>query len=61
MTVWEQSDYLIEAEKKVSDKIVYKEVNFNEKLIQDLTETRSKMFRCFKEGRFITNKVTEVF
>ena len=61
MVVWEQNDYLIEAGKKLSDKIVYKEVNFNEKLIQDLTETRNKMFRCFKEGRFITNKVTEVF
>ena len=61
MVVWEQNDYLIEAGKKLSDKIVYKEVNFNEKLIQDLTETRNKMFRCFKEGRFVTNKVTEVF
>ena len=61
MVVWEQNDYLIEAGKKLSDKIVYKEVNFNEKLIQDLTETRNKMFRCFKEGPFITNKVTEVF
>lgn len=38
MAVWEQSDYLIEAEKKVSDKIVYKEVKINEKLIQDLRE-----------------------
>ena len=29
----------MEAEKQLSDKNVYKEVKFNEKLIQDLTET----------------------
>ena len=35
----------MKAEKKLSDKNVYKEVNFNKKLIQDLAESCSKIFR----------------
>ena len=36
MVVWDRNDYLMEAEKQWSDKNVYKEVKFNEKLMQDL-------------------------
>ena len=36
MVVWDRNDYLMEAEKQSSDKNVYKEVKFNEKLMQDL-------------------------
>ena len=39
VVVWDQNDYLMEAGKQLTDKNVYKEVMFNEKLIQDLTET----------------------
>ena len=33
MVVWDRNDYLMEAEKQLSDEKVYKKVNFNEKLI----------------------------
>ena len=33
MVVWDRNDYLMEAEKQLSDKKVYKKVNFNEELI----------------------------
>ena len=33
VVVWDQNNYLMEAEKQLSDKNVYKEVKFNEKLI----------------------------
>ena len=55
MVVWDRNGYLMEAEKQVSDKNVYKEVKFNENLIQDLIETSSKMFASFKNGGFITD------
>ena len=48
----------MEAEKQLSDKIFYKEVNFNEKLIQDL-ETSNKTSRNLKNGCFITDKELE--
>ena len=46
----------MKAEKQLSDKNVYKEVNFNEKLIQDLTETSNKIFRSL-----ITDKDLKYF
>ena len=36
MVVWDRNDYLMEAKKQSSDKNVYKEIKFNEKLMQDL-------------------------
>ena len=53
---WDRNDYLMEDEKQLSDKNVYKEVNLNKKLIQDLRETNNKMSRSLKNGRFTTNK-----
>ena len=55
VVVWNRNDYLVEGEKQVSDKNVYKEVKFNENFIQDLTETSSKVFRSLKSGDFITD------
>ena len=56
VVVWDRNDYLMEAEKQLSEKNVYKDVNFNEKLIQDLTETSNKIFRILKNRGFITDK-----
>ena len=61
MVVWDPSDYLMEAEKQLSDKNVYKDVKLNKKLIQDLTETSSKIFRNLKNGGFITDKELKYF
>ena len=44
-----------------SDKNVYTDVNFNEKLIQDLTETSKKIFTNLKNGGFITDKDLKYF
>ena len=59
--VWDQNDYLMEPERQLSEKNVYKEVNFNEKLIQDLTETSIKIFRSLKNRGFITDKQLKYF
>ena len=50
MVVLDRNDYLMEAEKQLSDKNVYKEVKFNEKFIQDLTEISNKIFRNLENG-----------
>ena len=42
VVVWDQK------EKELGDKNVYKEVNFNEKLLKNPTETSKKIFRSFK-------------
>ena len=61
VVVWDRNDYLMEAEKQLSDKKVYKEVNFNEKLTQDLTETSNKIFKNLKNGGFISDKELKYF
>ena len=61
VVVWDRNDYFMEAQKQLSDKNVYKEVKFNEKLIQDLTETSNKIFRNLRNGGFITDKELKYF
>ena len=51
----------MEAEQQLSDKNVYKDVNFNKKLIQDLTETSNKIFRNLKNGGLIIDKELKYF
>ena len=41
----------MKAKKQLSDKNVYKEINFYENLIQDLTETSNKIFRSLITGK----------
>ena len=61
VVVWDQNHYLMEAEKQLSDKNVYKDVKFNEKLTQDLTETSNKIFRNLRNRVFITDKERKYF
>ena len=49
--VVDRNDYVMEAEKQLSDKMVYKE-----ELIQDLTETGNKIFRNLRNGGFIADE-----
>ena len=46
----------MEAEEQLSGKNVYKQLEFNEKLIQEITKTCNRMFRNLKNGGFITDK-----
>ena len=61
VVVWERNDYLMEAEKQLSDKNIFKEVKFNKKSIQDLTETSNKIFRNLTNGGLITDKELKYF
>ena len=44
VVVWDRYDYIAQAEKQLKDQNVYKDVEFTEKILQDLAETSNKMF-----------------
>ena len=46
--IWEWSDYIMEAEKKLNDTVVYKDVNFDKDLIANLTVKINRLFESLK-------------
>ena len=46
--VWDHNDYILEAEKQLSDANVYKDVFFNEKNLQELVGTSNQLFQKLK-------------
>ena len=51
VVIWDRDDYLAEAERQLKDENVYRNVNFNEKLIEDLTEYSNKIFKDIVQGQ----------
>ena len=51
VVIWDRDDYLAEAERQLKDENVYRNVNFNEKLIEDLTEYSNKIFKDIVPGQ----------
>ena len=49
--IWDRDDYLAEAERQLKDENVYRNVKFNEKLIEDLTEHSNKIFKDIVPGQ----------
>ena len=45
-----------EAEKQLSDKIVYQEVQFKKQMLSDLVDTSNQLFRGFKTKGFIAER-----
>ena len=54
--IWDRSDYIMEAEKQLNDKAVYKDVNFDKDLIRNLTGKSNRLFESFKRRQLITEK-----
>ena len=46
--VWNSNDYILEAEKQFSDANAYKDVSFNEKILQELAATSNQAFQNLK-------------
>ena len=55
VVIWDTDDYLAEAERQLKDENVYGNVNFNEKLIEELTEYSNKIFKDIVPGRPVTS------
>ena len=56
-----REDYIAEAERQLGDVTVYKEVEFKEKMLQDLAGTSNKLFRNLKNKGGITEKELKYF
>ena len=54
--VWDSNDYILEAEKQLSDLDVYKDVSFNKKILQELVGTSNKLFQNLKSKGKISDK-----
>ena len=56
VVVWDSNDYILEAEKQLSDANVYKDVSFHEKNLQELVETSNQLFQNLKFKGKISDK-----
>ena len=61
VVVWDRNDYVMEAEKQLSDANIYKDVSFNEKMLQDLVGTSNKLFQNLKSKGKISDKQLKYF
>ena len=55
-SIWDRVDYFKEANKQLSDKNVYKEVEVKEHLLTELVETSDKFFKSLKARGCISEK-----
>ena len=53
VVIWDCLDYIMDAEKQLSDKTIFEVVTFNKKIIGNLTEKSNKMFEILKHRGFI--------
>ena len=61
IVIWGRNDYLMEAEKQLSDKKVYQEVSNSENILSKLAEMSNKMFSNLKKRGYITEKQLKCF
>ena len=61
IVVWDRADYLREAEKQLSDKKVYQEVQFKKQMLSNLVDTSDSFFRDLKTKGFIAEKELKHF
>ena len=61
VVVWNRMDYLLEAEKQLSDWNVYESVEFKEKLLIDLVESSNNMFLNLRRKCLISQKELKYF
>ena len=61
IVVWDRADYLREAEKQLSDKNVYQEVQFKRQMLSNLVDTSNKFLRGLKAKGFIVERELKYF
>ena len=61
MVVCDRSDYIAEAKKQLSDQSVYRDVEFKDKILQDLTDSSNKLFQNLRRKGSITEKELKYF
>ena len=61
VVIWDRNDYIAEAEKQLSDENIYKDINFQDEILQELADNTNKLFRNLKMKRSITEKELKYF
>ena len=61
VVVWDRTDYLLEAEKHLSDSSTYKEVKFGDKELLKLVEESNKMFKRLLSKKCILPEESKYF
>ena len=61
VVMWDLEDYIAEAERQLRDVTVYKDVDFKEKMLQDIAATSNKLSINHKNKGRTTRKKIEVF
>ena len=61
IVVWHIADYLRKAEKQLSDKKVYQDVQFKKQMLSNLVDTSNNFFRGLKTKGFIVEKELKYF
>ena len=56
IAIWDRADYLREAEKQLSNKNMYQEVQFKKQTFSNLVDTSNKFFRGLKTKGLIVEK-----
>ena len=59
--VWDRNDYVLEAEKQLSDPSVYRDVSNSENILPKLSEASNKLFSSLRRKGFITEKQLKYF
>ena len=54
VVIWDRRDYIMEAEKQITDKAVFRDVNFDKYLIPNLTSKSNRLFGSLKQRQLIT-------
>ena len=62
VVVWDRNDYLLEAERQLSDtKIFFRDVSNTENILSKLPETSNRMFSSLKRRSFLIEKQMKYF
>ena len=61
MVVWDQDDYIAEAEKQLNDENIYKDINFKDKILEELADDSNELFKSLKTKGSITEKELRYF
>ena len=56
VVVWDRWDYIKEAEKQLGDSTVYKEINYNKKILSQLVDSSNKYFKKLNSSGYISYK-----
>ena len=59
--VWDRYDYVLEAEKQLTDATVYRDASSSKEILTNLSEASNKIFSSLRRKGFITEKQLKYF